>query len=81
MTTHPIEVNQTGPHPAPLHVSLTIHQDDAEALSSALSDLLCWCAGYRAGQPDSEHHPMGTGAARTLNIALKRALDKKEPRT
>lgn len=78
MTDHPIELNRFGPHLTPLHVSLTIHQDDAESLSLALSDLLCWCAGYRAGQPDSEHHPMGIQAARTINMALKRALNNKE---
>lgn len=78
MTTHPIEVNNVGHYLTPLHVSLMIHREDAEALSYALSDLLCWCSGYCAGSPDSEHHPMGVEAAGTLNLALKRALSRKD---
>jgi hypothetical protein len=31
-----------------------------------------------AGRDDSAHHPQGVEAARTLNLALKRALAKKD---
>lgn len=52
-------------------VNLHLPVEDAEELSSSLSDFLCWCAGYRAagGEP-----PMGIEDARTLNIALKKGI-------
>lgn len=78
MTRYPIEVNRTAPDLPLAHVSLVIHQDDAEALSFALSDLLCWAAGYCAGCQDTDKHPYGVEAARDLNIALKRALNRKD---
>lgn len=76
MQSHPIEVNTVPP--TPHHVTIDIHEDDADRLSWALSDLLCWCSGFMAGRDDSAHHPQGVEAARTLNLALKRALAKKD---
>jgi len=76
MQKHPIEVNPL--IVPPLHITIAIHQDDAERLSNGLSDLLCWCRGFMAGRDDTCQHPQGTEAATILNLALKRAMHKKD---
>ena len=76
MQKHPIEVNT--PPCSPLHITIAIHQDDADRLSNGLSDLLCWCRGFMAGRDDFSLHPQGAEAATILNLALKRAMHKKD---
>lgn len=59
----------------PRAVTITMTRVDAEELSFALSDLLCWHQGYAAAKgDDTAHAPMGVEAARDLNIKLKRAI-------
>jgi hypothetical protein len=76
MQKHPIEVNPLIVLPS--HITIAIHQDDADRLSNGLSDLLCWCRGFMAGREDFCQHPQGTEAATILNLALKRALTKSQ---
>lgn len=76
MQKHPIEVNTTPP--PPMHITITIQEGDAERISNGLSDLLCWCRGFMAGRDDACQHPQGTEAATILNLALKRAMHKKD---
>ena len=54
-------------------ITLTMPIEEAEEISDGLSDILCWCQGFRAagGKP-----PMGEEDARSLNIAIKRALSQ-----
>lgn len=62
-------------------VTLNLHKDEADALSFALSDVLCWCAGFasaREGMDCTDKGPMGTERLRDLNIKLKSALDEAE---
>ena len=62
-------------------VPLRLTQDEAEAFSFALSDVLCWCAGFasaREGMDFTDKGPLGTERLRDLNIKLKSALDEAE---
>lgn len=63
----------------PLGITLGFSAKDAHRLQQSLADLACWHRGYAAGRPiDDEHDPMGVEAIRTLNRALKAALDAAE---
>lgn len=42
----------------------------ARRVSNALADVLCWFAGFKAGQPDAQLPP-GLEELRSLNIKLK----------
>ncbi|MCL8382098.1 hypothetical protein [Xanthobacter aminoxidans] len=56
-------------------VSLRIPKAEAEQLSSALSDVLCWAAGFAAANYDrGVSGPMGIEQLRDLNRKLKAAL-------
>lgn len=56
-------------------VTLRLPKADAERLSSALSDVLCWASGFAAANYDrGVSGPMGIEQLRTLNIKLKAAL-------
>lgn len=58
-------------------VTLRMTKGQAEQVSHALSDILCWAAGFIAARPDdTARHPGGLGETRELNIALKRAIDE-----
>lgn len=60
-------------------ITITLDREFADTLSSGLSDLLCWAAGFNAALSPSEDHdrrPMGIHAAREINIKLKSALDR-----
>lgn len=62
-------------------ISLNLTKDEAEAMSFAMSDILCWCAGFasaREGMDLADKGPMGTERLRDLNIKLKRALEEAE---
>lgn len=64
-----------------LTVSLRMSFHEADALSSDLSDLLCWCAGFNAALSPSEDHdrrPYGVDAVRKLSIKIKSAMDYAE---
>lgn len=54
-------------------IVLTMTKEDAEFLSWNLSDLLCWCRGYRAALPDFDF-PFETEVFTTLNINLKKQI-------
>lgn len=57
-------------------VTLRLPKFEAERLSSALSDVLCWAAGFSAANYDrGVDGPMGIEQLRTLNIKLKAALE------
>ena len=60
----------------PGHITLDVTPDEAERLSLGLSDLLCWCAGFKASLSSDERDraPLGIEDAREINIVLKRAL-------
>lgn len=58
-------------------VNVQMTKEEAEILSNGLSDLLCWCAGFNAALSPSEDHdrrPYGLGAARDINIKIKKAI-------
>ena len=61
-------------------VSLHMPLEAAESFSLALSDVLCWCAGFEAALTDldSRTGPMGTERLRDLNIDLKNAMSRAE---
>lgn len=62
-----------------LTITLRMSLNEADALSSELSDLLCWCAGFNAALSPSEDHdrrPYGVDAARKLNLKIKSAIHK-----
>jgi hypothetical protein len=60
-------------------ITITIPRAEAEALSWAMSDLLCWCAGFAAARPDdSTHDPMGVEGTRKMRVRLNGALDRKK---
>jgi hypothetical protein len=64
-----------------LNVTVRMSMEEAETLSAAMSDLLCWCAGFNAAlSPSEDHHrrPYGVNAARELNIKIKSAMDQAE---
>lgn len=64
-----------------LHLNLSA--DEAEQLSWAISDLLCWISGFEAGRAgtDLPDGPMGVNQLRNFNIKLKNSLKHKEPHT
>ncbi len=56
-------------------VELRLLKSEADELSWALSDLLCWHRGYAAAMGDNtENAPMGVGQLRELRIALNKAI-------
>lgn len=56
-------------------VSFCLLKDDVKAFSDAISDVLCWAAGFSAANTDrGVYGPMGIEQLRTLNIKLKAAL-------
>lgn len=60
-------------------VTLQMSLSQAEALSSGMSDLLCWANGFMAAKgEDFSFYPMGTHQIRELNIALKSAMARAE---
>ncbi|MCZ8098162.1 MAG: hypothetical protein O9972_09620 [Burkholderiales bacterium] len=59
----------------PIDVVIRMSRSEAETASLGLADLLCWVAGYKAAQQDSEHHPMGVYDARNVRSAIQRALE------
>jgi hypothetical protein len=58
-------------------ITLRMTKTQAETVSWAMSDLLCWCRGYMAGIGDeTQHAPMGVAEVRELRIALNKAIQK-----
>lgn len=66
-------------------VAITLPYDEAESISNGMSDILCWLDGFKAGRAGfadcGASGPMGVERARTMNIALKRALDEADKTT
>lgn len=54
-------------------VTITLSFKQAEELSSGMSDLLCWCRGYKAGY-DGSYAPFGDDETREMNALLKDAI-------
>ena len=60
-------------------VTIRLSVRDAEKFSHALSDILCWCRGFRAGLGENlSNEPIGDNTLRDLNIKLKDALTEVE---
>lgn len=58
-------------------IVIVMSREDAERVQNGLSDMLCWCSGFIAAQPDDTvHHPMGISEARMINLKIKRALNE-----
>lgn len=59
------------------NVTITMTAMEAERFTYALSDILCWCSGFEAGRDKNlgTEGPLGTSAARDLNIKIKYALN------
>jgi hypothetical protein len=62
------------------NIAIIMIKSEAEEVSHALSDLLCWLRGWHAAATDAALHngPYGVEAARELNILLKSALREAE---
>ncbi|MFC5509318.1 hypothetical protein [Bosea massiliensis] len=62
----------------PGYAAVILPKQVAEELSLALSDFLCWAAGYNAALTPDEfaRRPMGVEDIRSLNIKLKSAIQK-----
>lgn len=62
----------------PTGVCISLDTERADELSHGLSDLLCWCRGFRAalGDEHPDREPFGDWAAREINIILKSRLEK-----
>ncbi len=61
-------------------VILSLPKGQAEKLSDAMSDLLCWHRGYAAGKgEDTSNSPMGVEDLREFRIALNKAITDAEP--
>lgn len=54
----------------PVPIKIELAQRDAEKLSHALADVLCWYAGFSAGNPDYSN-PCDLNTLREFNIKLK----------
>ena len=62
-----------------LTVTLRLSTRDAERFTHALSDILCWCRGFRAGIGENlSIEPIGDNTLRDLNIKLKDAITESE---
>ncbi len=58
-------------------VVLRLTRKDAEHFSHGLSDILCWCRGFRAALGETNpNDPLGVEEVRELRIKLKRALEE-----
>lgn len=61
------------------YAAVILPKDQAERLSSDLSDILCWAAGFKAALGDDlSRAPLGVEGVRDLNIKLKSAIQKVE---
>lgn len=58
-------------------VTITLSLERAEELSCGMSDLLCWCRGYRAAS-DGSYAPFGDDETRQMNAILKDAIGAAE---
>jgi hypothetical protein len=63
--------------PDEVWVKLSIGFDQAEAMQSAIADVLCWIRDWRAGASEQalDNDPIGTDMLRDLNIMLKRGIE------
>ena len=58
-------------------VTIELMLAEAERISAAMADLLCWCSGFAAACPDdTNRHPPGVSATRDLRIKLLSALGR-----
>ena len=66
------------PRPAPdseTRIVISLSVDEAQRVSEAMADLLCWVRGFRAARPDDfDAHPLGVDGFRDLRIKLRRAI-------
>lgn len=61
----------------PGYAAVILPKAEAERLSSGISDILCWAAGFKAALgDDTGRAPLGVEDVRTLNIKLKTAIEK-----
>ena len=61
-------------------VNVQMSLSQANAVQGALSDVLCWIRGWRAGASKSQlsNDPIGTETLRELNIKMKREIERVE---
>lgn len=58
-------------------ITIEIGEDEIEEICLGLSDLLCWCRGFKAAAPeDADRHPLGVWAARNIKDRLREELHK-----
>lgn len=65
------------PFPKEALFQLEFTRKEAQSLSLALSDLLCWHRGFiaaRQGTDLDSNEPMGIEAVRTINLKLQRSF-------
>ncbi|MFE3839197.1 hypothetical protein [Pseudogemmobacter sonorensis] len=61
-------------------ITITLTAAEADELSFATSDILCWCSGFNSAREGTgmDGGPMGLNPLRNFNIKLKGALDAAE---
>lgn len=64
-------------------INVTLREEEVEAFCFALSDVLCWCAGFKAAREGTgmDDGPISQNKLRDLNIKLKNALRDAGERT
>ena len=59
-------------------IMLTMILEDAKEISLGMSDLLCWCRGFRAANGNYDNGPTGDDEVRQMRVKLLEAIRQTE---